>query len=56
MCSFLSFKRFILVRHRSVKSGCSLSALHECDLMEFSEAVSFQDHTIERRIKPGIII
>lgn len=57
VCSCLSFKRFILLKHGSVMSGCSLSpALHECELMDFSEAVPFQDNTTERKIGPEVTI
>lgn len=57
MCSCLSFKRFILLKHGSVKPGCSLSpALPECELIDFSEAVPFQDSVTERKIRPEVII
>lgn len=57
MCSCLSFKRFILLKHRSVKPGFSLSpALPKCELIDFSEAVPFQDSVTERKIRPKVII
>lgn len=49
VCSCLNFKRFMLLRHRSVKLGCSLSLeLHECKLRVFSEAVPFQNNITEK--------
>lgn len=56
-CSCLNFKRFMFLKHRSVKSGCSLSLeLHECKLIDFSEAVPFQNNITERKIRPEVII
>lgn len=54
VCSCLSFKRFILLKHRSVKSCFHLPALHECEHMDFSEAVAIQDSGAERKIRPLI--
>lgn len=57
VCSGLSLKRFMLLQHRSVKAGCCLSPeLHECKLMNFSEAVPFQNNITERKIRPEVII
>lgn len=57
VCSCLNFKRFMLLKHRSVKSGCSLSPeLHECKLVDFSEAVPFLNNITERKIGPEVII
>lgn len=56
VCPCLSLKRFVLLKRRSVKSGSSLSpALQECEHMDFSEAVPFQDNTTDRKIRPEVI-
>lgn len=57
VCSCLNFKRFMHLKYRSVKSGFSLSLeLHDCKLMDFSEAVPFQNNITERKTRPEVII